>query len=72
MQPWLQVAEPWQEASVEINPCLCGAPLLPLEKDKLGHGMKARKDNCKDQNPRQKAEASGASDGKTRRLYHVA
>lgn len=51
MQPWLQVAEPWQEASVEINILCCWAPLLPLEMDKLGHDMKARTDNCKDQNP---------------------
>lgn len=63
MQPWLQVAEPWQEASVEINTNPCGAPRLPLEKDKLGLGIKARKDNCKDPNPPARRKVSGAGAG---------
>lgn len=50
MQPWLWAAESWQEASVEINILCCWAAPLPLEMDKLGHDIKARRDNCTDQN----------------------
>ena len=65
MQLWLQVAERWQEASLEVNAEHCGAPLLPLEKDELGHGVKVRKDNCKDQNPpRRRKVLSGLGMGK--------
>lgn len=66
------MAEPWQEASVEINPNPCGAPRLPLEKDKLGLGIKARKDNCKDPNPPARRKVSGAGAGGTRCLQQVA
>lgn len=43
MQPWLQMAESWQESSAEIK--LLGLTVAS-GKGKLGHSVKARKDNC--------------------------
>lgn len=65
MQPWLQVAEPWQEASVEIKTNRSGARPVASGKGQAGAWNQGKKRQLqRTKSPHEKKEALGVGDAK--------
>lgn len=73
MQPSLRVAEPWQEASVEIKTHRSWAPTVASGKGHAGAWYQGKKRQLqRPKSSHKKKEALGVAGGKTGCLYHVA
>lgn len=73
MQPWLRVAEPWQEASVEIKTDRSGAPTVASGKGQAGAWYQGKKRQLQGtKSPHKKKEALGVGGAKQDAFNHVA
>lgn len=72
MQPWLRVAEPWQEASVEIKTDRSGAPTVASGKGQAGARYQGKKRQLqRTKSPHKKKEALGVGGAKRDAFNHV-